>query len=90
MLNNPNTHQNCEKCLGGHFMNCMKGKCIHGSTAKSAIGMMEAEFWKWKGTYKYIDTMICCSEFMKSKIYVEKFTSASLICKAFYGKMKAQ
>ena len=45
-----------------------KGKCIHGSTAKSAIGMMEAEFWKWKGTYKYIDTMICCSEFMKSKM----------------------
>ena len=37
MLNNPNTHQNCEKCLGGHFVNCMKGKCIHGSTAKSAI-----------------------------------------------------
>ena len=46
MMNNPNTHQNCEKCLGGHFVNCMKGKCIHGSTAKSAIGMMEAEFWK--------------------------------------------
>ena len=68
MLNNPNIHQNCEKCLGGHFVNCMKGKCIHGSTAKSAIGMMEAEFWKWKGTYKYIDTMICCSEFMKSKM----------------------
>ena len=68
MLNNPNTHQNCEKCLGGHFVNCMKGKCIHGSTAKSAIGMMEAEFWKWKGTYKYIDTMICCSEFMKTKM----------------------
>ena len=68
MLNNPNTHQNCEKCLGGHFVNCMKGKCIHASTAKSAIGMMEAEFWKWKGTYKYIDTMICCSEFMKSKM----------------------
>lgn len=68
MLNNPNTHQNCEKCLGGHFMNCVKGKCIHGSTAKSAIGMMEAEFWKLKGTYKYIDTMICCSEFMKSKM----------------------
>ena len=61
-------HLNCEKCLGGHFVNCMKGKCIHGSTAKSVIGMMEAEFWKWKGTYKYIDTMICCSEFMKTKM----------------------
>ena len=23
---------------------------------------------KWKGTYKYIDTMICCSEFMKTKM----------------------
>jgi hypothetical protein len=24
------------------------------------------------------------------QIYAEKFTSASLICKAFYGKMEAQ
>lgn len=68
MLNNPNSHKNCEKCLGGHFMNCVKGKCIHGSTAKSVIGMMEAELWKLKRTYKYIDKIICCSEFMKTKM----------------------
>lgn len=68
MLNNPNTHKNCEKCLGGKFENCLKGKCIHGSRAKSAVGMMEASFWKLKGTYKYIDTIICCSEFMKNKM----------------------
>ncbi len=68
MCNNPNTKENCEKCLSGHFMNCIKGKCIHGSTAKSAIGAMEAYFWKWKGVYKHIDTMICCSHFMKSKM----------------------
>ena len=68
MLNNPNTHQNCEKCLGGHFMNCTKGRCIHGSTAKSAVGTMEAYFWKLNGAYRYIDTIICCSEFMKSKM----------------------
>jgi hypothetical protein len=49
MCNNPNTHENCEKCLGGHFLNCTKGKCIHGSLAKSAIGTMEATFWKWMG-----------------------------------------
>ena len=42
-LKNPITHENCEKCLGGHFMNCVKGKCVHGSTAKSIVGMMEAE-----------------------------------------------
>lgn len=68
MLNNPNTHENCEKCLGGHFLNCTKGKCIHGSTAKSVIGTAEAFFWKWKGVYKHIDTIICCSVFMKSKM----------------------
>ena len=68
MCNNPNTGENCEKCLGGHFLNCTKGKCIHGSTMKSVIGTMEADFWKLKGTYKYIDTMICCSKFMKTKM----------------------
>lgn len=68
MLNNPNTRENCEKCLGGHYMSCTKGKCIHGSTAKSAIGTMEAYFWKWNGAYKYIDKIICCSEFLKSKM----------------------
>ncbi len=68
MLHNPNTHENCEKCLGGHFLNCTKGKCIHGSRAKSVIGTLEAYFWKVKGTYKYIDKIVCCSEFLKSKM----------------------
>ena len=68
MCHNPNTHENCEKCLGGHFLNCTKGKCIHGSTAKSAIGTLEATYWKWRGVYKQIDTVICCSNFMKTKL----------------------
>lgn len=68
MLNNPNTGKNCEKCLGGHFLNCTKGKCIHGSIAKSAIGTMEAVFWNSNGVYKYIDTIICCSKFLKTKM----------------------
>ena len=68
MCNNPNTHENCEKCLGGHFLNCTKGRCIHGSFVKSAIGTMEATFWKWMGVYKQIDTIICCSSFIKTKL----------------------
>ncbi|MGN0162234.1 MAG: glycosyltransferase [Candidatus Ornithomonoglobus sp.] len=68
MLNNPDTNEICEKCLGGKFMNCVKGKCIHGSAAKSAIGAMEAYFWNLNGVYKHIDKMICCSEFMKTKL----------------------
>lgn len=68
MCNQPATGENCEKCLGGHFLNCLKGKCIHGSTAKSAVGMAEAMLWNWSGVYKNIDTIICCSEFMKKKM----------------------
>lgn len=68
MLKNPNSGEICEKCIGGHFMNCLKGKCIHGSTAKSAIGMMESVYWnKLNKAYKYIDKIICCSEFLKTK-----------------------
>lgn len=65
MLNNPNTHTNCEKCLGGHFANCTKDKCIHGSGAKSIIGTLESYFWKINNIYQHIDTIICCSDFMK-------------------------
>lgn len=68
MCNNPNTHQNCEKCLGGSFLNCTKGKCIHGSTLKSFIGTSEAYFWKLNGVYKKIDSILCCSEFLKTKM----------------------
>lgn len=68
MMNNPNTHKNCEKCVGGKFINCLKGKCVHGSTAKSAVGMAESYFWNIKGTYKCIDSFVCCSEFMKTKL----------------------
>lgn len=68
MCNNPNSHENCEKCLKGSFMNCTKDKCIHGSTAKSFIGTLEATYWNNKRVYDRIDTIICCSEFMKSKM----------------------
>lgn len=68
MCNNPNTHKNCEKCLNGHFINCTKDKCIHGSRAKSLIGTLEACYWNKKNVYKSFDKMICCSQFLKTKM----------------------
>lgn len=68
MFNNPNTGENCEKCINGSFINCIKGKCVHGSTLKSAIGYAEAVFWNSKNVYSNIDAIICCSNFMKSKL----------------------
>lgn len=68
MLMNPMTGKVCEKCIGGHYFNCAKGKCIHGSRAKSLIGTEEARYWRRKKTYREIDAIICCSRFMKEKL----------------------
>lgn len=68
MMNRPDAHENCERCLNGQFVHCLKGKCIHGSAAKSAVGMAEAYFWRVMGTYRLFDRIICCSRFMKSKM----------------------
>ncbi len=58
----------CETCLGGRFINCTKGRCIHSSLAKSIIGTAEGYFWKMKNVYKNIDLIICPSAFMKKKL----------------------
>lgn len=65
---NPNTGENCERCLGGHFVNCAKGRCIHGSLAKSAVGTAEALIWNASGVYDVIDRVICCSRFLKTRM----------------------
>lgn len=68
LFKNPITNEICEKCIDGNYFNCVKGKCVHGSTAKSLVGAMEAVFWKLKKVYKLIDVVICPSEFIKSKL----------------------
>lgn len=89
LLNNPNTHQNCEKCLGGIFINCIKNKCIHGSRGKSIVGSAEALFWKFKKTYQYIDTVICCSHFMKTKMDTNPlFETKTIVMHNFVGKIE--
>lgn len=73
MMNDPRTRENCEKCVGGKFINCVKGKCVHGSTLRSAIGMLEGYFYKALKTYKHIDTIICPSHFMANKMNTNPF-----------------
>ena len=68
MLFDPGAGHVCEDCLGGHFSACSKHACIHGSKAKSAVGTMEAEYWKARRAYKYLDKVICPSAFVKSKL----------------------
>lgn len=68
MCYNANTQTNCEKCLRGSFLHCIRGKCIHGSRLKSAVGAVEAIFWKRIGVYRHIDAILCCSRFVKAKL----------------------
>lgn len=90
-LRNPITGENCEKCLGGHFVNCAKGKCIHSSTAKSIVGTAEGYFWKLKKTYRYIDVVICCSEFLKRKMDTNPlFKGKTIALHNFIDKVKTE
>lgn len=63
-----NGKENCEKCLGGHYGSCVKGRCIHGSVARSLLGALESAFWHRRGIYRELDAVICCSEFLKKKL----------------------
>lgn len=73
------TRQTCEKCLNGKFINCTKNKCIHGSRVKSLIGTMEAMYWNARKVYRNIDTIICCSEFLKQKMDSNKIFAVKTV-----------
>jgi len=62
----------CEKCIGGRYSNCIKNKCVKSSYAKSVLGAFEGYFWKHSRAYSYIDTIICPSTFLKSKLDLDK------------------
>lgn len=64
----PGEHQVCEKCLGGSPIHCVRGKCIHGSTLRSLLGAWENRYWHRRQIYGAIDTIVCPSAFLKSKL----------------------
>lgn len=64
LMQNPITGEKCQKCFGGKFINCLKGKCIHSSSLKSLIGAMEGYYWNSRKVYSKIDTVIAPSKFI--------------------------
>ena len=49
-------------------MECFRGRCIHGSAARSMIGTCESAYWHHRKVYGLLDAIICCSHFMKSRL----------------------
>ena len=58
----------CEKCLKGNYWNCYKTKCLKKSRLKSLIGTIDSIYWHNKNVYKYVDKIICPSNFLKQKL----------------------
>lgn len=58
----------CEKCLDGNYTHCFRTKCVKNSRSKSLLAMLDAYKWKHSKAYSYIDTIICPSFFLKSKL----------------------
>lgn len=68
LMQNPVTKKTCTRCLGGHFINCIRGRCIHGSISKSIIGALEGWYWNSRNIYDQIDVVICPSKFIAGKL----------------------
>ncbi|MBQ9743129.1 MAG: glycosyltransferase [Ruminococcus sp.] len=78
----------CEKCLGGNYMHCFRTKCHKNSRAKSLLAMADAYFWKFSKAYSYIDTIICPSKFLKSKLDTqERFRDKTITLHNFIEKV---
>ncbi len=58
----------CEKCVNGSHRHCIKNKCIHGSTVKSILGVIEAKLYALLKTYRKVDLFICPSHFLENKL----------------------
>ncbi|MBR2867884.1 MAG: glycosyltransferase family 4 protein [Clostridia bacterium] len=62
----------CEKCLGGNYWYCVKSVCVKKSKLKSLLATADAYRWKYGRAYSYIDTIVCPSRFLKSKLDSQK------------------
>lgn len=58
----------CEKCLGGNYLHCAANRCVKHSLAGSLLAGAEGYFWRRIPAYEKLDRIICCSEFMKTRL----------------------
>ena len=58
----------CQKCQEKGPWQCVRGKCIHGSRMRSLLGALEHWYWKKRRVYRLLDTIICPSAFMKTRL----------------------
>jgi len=60
--------ERCSRCIDGSILNCVRYKCIHGSTVKSLLAGIEGLLYRLLKTYRLIDIIICPSNFIKKQL----------------------
>lgn len=78
LMQNPITQERCTKCMENGVINCVKGKCIHGSKVKSILAALEHVLYNKLKAYRMIDTVICPSEFLRERLATDKVLAGRL------------
>lgn len=65
----------CEKCVPGHFYNCIKERCVKNSLFKSILAAIEAWNYRCMQVYDDIDAYIAPSDFYRKKLTDSRFTN---------------
>lgn len=58
----------CERCRGGRYYETVRHRCLLGSRAASAVGMIEAYLHGWIRSYDKVRLFICPSRFLLEKL----------------------
>ena len=58
----------CDDCITKGYAQCIKKKCVKGSTLKSTLGVMEKKYYDIHNVFRKIDCIISPSEFNKNQL----------------------
>lgn len=79
MMRIPADGKICFACREGHFLSCVKNRCIHGSFVKSLLGALEGKLYHRLRTYGMVDVIICPSAFMKRQLDTDPILSEKTV-----------
>jgi glycosyltransferase involved in cell wall biosynthesis len=58
----------CERCRKGRYWQAVRHRCLLESRAASVVAMVEAYWYRWRGTYGRVARFLCPSRFMLDKV----------------------
>lgn len=66
LMMNLRTGEPCDRCLTHGRLSCVRGRCIHGSLARSVIGAVEGALYARLPQYDRVARYLCPSRYMQS------------------------